>query len=150
MNERICALTGHRKLPGSFRREILYDTLATLVGKGYETFCCGMARGFDLEALDCLVDLKQRYHVRIEACIPYSGQETGFPAADRKRYKELLSFCDEKTVLSPRYFPGCFLARDRYMVEKCDLLLAYCVREKGGAAYTVRYAERCGVTIVKI
>ncbi len=142
--EKICALTGHRELPENFDTNALYDTLEKLIGEGYTYFCCGMAKGFDLVALECLVDLKQRYHVRIEACIPYAGYEHGMPAAGRKKYEMLLSWCDEKNVLSPAFFNGCFLARDRYMVDKADLVLAYCKRATGGAAYTARYAERSG------
>ena len=148
--EKICALTGHRDLPEDFDTNALYDALEELIKGGYTYFCCGMARGFDLVALECLVDLKQRYHVRIEACIPYAGYEHGMPASCRKKFRTLLSWCEIKTVLSPTFFNGCFLARDRYMVEKADLLLAYCKRATGGAAYTVKCAERSGKEIVYI
>lgn len=144
VSEKICALTGHRKLPGNFDLNALYDALEELIKEGYTRFCCGMAWGFDLTALECLADLKQRYHVRIEACIPYAGYEHGMPAEGRKKYRILLSWCDDKTVLYPAFFNGCFLARDRYMVDKADLVLAYCKKPTGGAAYTVRYAAEKG------
>ena len=147
MEERICALTGHRELPADFDRNALYDALDDLIREGCTYFCCGMARGFDLTALECLVDLKQRYHVRIEACIPYAGYEHGMSAGDRKKYRTLLSWCEIKTVLYPAFFNGCFLARDRYMVDRADLLLAYCKKPTGGAAYTVRYAKQQGKEI---
>ncbi len=148
MNGKVCAITGHRDLPEAFDCNLLYDTLEELIGGGCSGFCCGMARGFDLKALDCLIELKQRYHVCVEACIPYDGQERSFPAAERKKYRDLLAWCDRKTVLYPAYFRGCFLARDRYMVDHSDLLLAYCVRESGGAAYTVKYARETGKEII--
>lgn len=144
MTEKICALTGHRELPENFDCNALYDALEELVKEGYTYFCCGMACGFDLTALECLVDLKQRYHVRIEACIPYEGYEHGMSAQCRKKYGALLTWCECKTVLYPAFFNGCFLARDRYMVDKADLLLAYCKKPTGGAAYTVRYAKERG------
>ena len=106
-----------------------------------------MARGFDLAALECLTDLRQKYDFTIEACIPYEGHEFSFPLAVRKQYLALLSWCEEKTVLFPAYTKGCFLARDRYMVNGADLLLAYCQKEKGGAAYTVAYARKQGVPV---
>lgn len=145
--EKVCALTGHRELPEDFDLNELYDTLEELIKSGYSFFCCGMAQGFDLTALECLADLKQRYHVRIEACIPYDGYEHGMARGNRKKFEILLTWCDEKRILSPAFFGGCFLARDRYMVEKCDLLLAYCKKPTGGAAYTVRYAQQCGKEI---
>ena len=150
MNGRVCALSGHRGLPANFDKNLLYDTLDELIREGYDTFCCGMARGFDLVALECLADLKQRHHVRIEACIPYAGQRQTLPRFERVRYGNLLSWCDEVTVLSEHYYSGCMLARNRYMVDKADVLLAYCTREDGGTAYTVRYARAKGIEVRKL
>ncbi len=147
MNTLVCALTGHRNLPEGFDKNMLFYSLERLIKEGYTTFLCGMACGFDLLALECLVELKQRYHVRIKACIPYPGQENRFPDGERKKYRRLLDWCDEKTVLYEAYFPGCFLARNRYMVEGCDLLFAYLTQKSGGTAYTVKYAESCGVPV---
>ncbi len=142
-----CALTGHRELPPSFDRNALADGLRGLVSEGYDYFFCGMAQGFDLLALECLVRIKAERRVFVEACVPYRGQENGFPSAERRRYRELIGWCDRTTILYDRYTKGCLLARDRYMVDRADLLFAYCVKREGGAAYTVRYAERVGVEV---
>lgn len=143
-----CALTGHRELPEGFDRSALYDALEALIREGCTTFCCGMARGFDLLALECLIDLKRRYHVRIQACIPHEGQERSFPRSERERYRSLLALCDEREVLAASYYAGCFLARNRYMAERADLVFAYCTRKTGGTAYTVRYARELGKKVV--
>ena len=145
-----CALTGHRRLPPDFDFNALYDALEHFAEMGCGTFYCGMAQGFDLAALDCLVDLKMKYPIRIVACIPFAGQERSFPAAERKKYRELLQWCDEKVVLSPAYHAGSYLMRNRYMVERADVLLAYCKKETGGSAYTLRYAREMGLDIYKI
>lgn len=142
-----CALTGHRDLPEDFQVNVLYDTLEELVRAGYDTFLCGMARGFDLLALDCLITLKQKYRITLEACIPYRGHEDSFSAEERKRYLNLLEWCDKKHYIYNSYQSGCFLARDRMMVDRTDLLIAYCMRDAGGTAYTVKYAEKKGVEI---
>lgn len=142
-----CALTGHRTLPKDFNVNALYDTLEELIRSGYDVFLCGMARGFDLLSLECLAALKQKYRIRIEACIPYRGHGESFKNAERKRYTDLLSWCDEERVLYEYYCDGCFLARDRFMVDRADILFAYCIKDKGGAAYTVNYAQKKGVEI---
>ena len=144
---KICALTGHRALPADFSVNQLYDLFEELILGGFACFRCGMAQGFDLAALQCLADLRQKYRFTIEACIPYEGHGSNFPCEDRRRYDALLSWCEEKTVLFPAYTRGCFLARDRYMVNGADLLVAYCVKETGGAAYTVKYAMQKGVPV---
>lgn len=143
-----CALTGHRVLPADFNINALYDRLEQFLEEGCVNFFCGMAQGFDLLALECLVDLKRKYRFTVEACIPFAQQGSRLPAAERGRYENLLSFCDKKKVFFGRYCEGCFLVRDRYMVDSGDVLLAYCKRENGGAAYTVTYAEKKGKPVV--
>ncbi len=142
-----CALTGHRTLPPDFDKNALYDALEGLVKEGYDRFYCGMAEGFDLEALDCLVALRAKYRIILAACIPFEGQEMRFSKENRRKYRSLLPWCDETILLYPAYREGCYLARNRYMVEKADLLFAYCRKEKGGSAYTVHYARRLGVEV---
>ncbi len=143
-----CALTGHRELPAAFDRNRLYDGLEELIRGGCDRFLCGMARGFDLTALACLADLKEKYKISLVACIPFAGQERGFCERDRREYLRLLDACDEKIVLCEEYRAGCLLARDRYMADRADVVYAYCTRTEGGAAYTVSYARKKGVKVV--
>lgn len=143
-----CALTGHRGLPRDFDKNALYDRLELLTESGCKTFFCGMAEGFDLVALSCLADLKRRKTLYVEACVPFPGFEKRFSPSGRRLYEELISWCDRTTVIFQEYCNGCFLARNRYMVDCADVLLAYCNRLKGGTAYTVRYAERKGVPVL--
>lgn len=143
-----CALTGHRKLPPDFDRNGLYDGLEELIKEGYDRFLCGMAAGFDLLALDCLVALQAKYRIYIEACVPFDGQENSFSIEEKRRYRELIQWCSVVRVLYPAYQNGCYLSRDRYMVDRADILFAYCVKETGGTAYTVRYARTKGVKVI--
>ena len=136
-----CALTGHRELPANFDNKLLYDTLESLLIAGCDTFMCGMAEGFDLLALELLIELKDRYRFYVEACVPFEGQERTFSEKNRQKYFDLLARCDRETVLFDAYRKGCFLARDRYMVDLCDVVLAYCTKSTGGTYYTVSYAE---------
>ncbi len=144
----VCALTGHRVIPPDFDQNLLYDRLEEIISAGCDTFLCGMAEGFDLLALECLADLKQKKRIYIEACIPYRGHEERLLQREKKRYGELLSWCDRKTVLFDGYVSGCFLARDRYMVDCADVVLAYLTQNKGGTAYTVGYARKKGVPVI--
>ena len=142
-----CALTGHRRLPANFDKVALYEALEAMIIRGCDRFLCGMARGFDLEALECLTRLRKKYPIALVACIPYRGQESGFPEREKEKYRALLKQCDERVYLSGEYSQGCLLARDRYMVDRADVLLAYCTRKTGGTAYTVRYAAEKGVAV---
>ena len=142
-----CALTGHRVLPKNFDENRLFDDLEELVKGGCDKFICGMAMGFDLVALKCLVDLRRKYQFAIEACVPFNGQENTFPLAEKEKYRELIAWCDIVRILYPEYEEGCYLVRDRFMVDRADLLYAYCKRERGGTAYTVNYAKKKGVEV---
>ncbi|MDE6411523.1 MAG: DUF1273 domain-containing protein [Clostridia bacterium] len=144
-----CALTGHRVLPKDFNEKKLSEELELLIISGYTYFYCGMAEGFDLRALKVLIDLKKQYSIKIEACVPYRGQEKKFSAEMKTLYKSLINACDERTVFFEKYTDGCYLLRNRYMVEKSDCVYAYCTRETGGTAYTVRYAKSKGKSIVR-
>lgn len=140
----ICAVTGHRVLGREFRRAVLEEKLDFLIARGADIFLCGMALGFDLLCGELLAERKKSVPLRLVACIPCADQSGAFPPAAKRRYDALLGSCDERVVLHERYETGCMFERNRYMVDRCDLLFAY-LREgskKGGTYYTVRYAER--------
>ena len=139
-----CALTGHRDLPENFDINRLYDLLEEIIRDGYDTFYCGMARGFDLLALDCLVSLRGKYPLKLIACIPYAGQDSNYTEKEKEMYRSLLAWCDEKNVFSDHYFNGCCQTRDRYMVDEADIVVAYCTKNSGGTAFTITYAQKKG------
>ncbi len=143
-----CALTGHRVLPENFDCKQLFDELEALIRGGCDTFFCGMAEGFDLMCLRLLTELRDRYSFFIEACVPCRGQENSFSAENKLLYRDLIKKCDKTTVLSERYKNGCFLVRDRYMVDCADFVFAYCTKNTGGTAYTVRYAQSAGKNVI--
>ena len=138
-----CAFTGHRVLTSEFSAQKTQTVIEELIARGVCTFYNGMAVGFDLETAKIVVKLKAKYpQIRFVACIPFYGQEKRFSEAEKKLYAELLASADEQVVLFPSYVNGCFLARDRYMADRADVLVAFCKSETGGTAYTVRYFRR--------
>ena len=146
--KKTCAITGHRELPDEFNKTALYEELENLIKEGYDTFLCGMAEGFDLLCLECLLSLRQKYRIYTQACIPFPEQDKKMPQPWKKIYCELLQNCDTKTIVSENYYTGVFLVRDRYMVDRCDALFAYCKKEKGGAYYTVSYAKSKEIPVI--
>lgn len=146
--KKTCAISGHRELPDTFDKNALYEELEKLVRSGCDRFLCGMAEGFDLAALDCLLALRTKYLLTVEACVPFAQQDQYYSRKNKKLYADLLGACDEKHLLSQNYYAGCFLARNRYMIDHCDLLFAYCIKETGGTRYTVNYAKNSGIPVV--
>ena len=110
---------------------------------GVDTFLCGMAIGFDLLAAETVLSLKKNYpQIKLVACIPCIGQEKYFSKTDQKRYTDAVKKADEQVILSDSYYRGCMQVRDKYMAERGDVMVAYCTKKEGGAAYTVRCFEK--------
>ena len=138
-----CAITGHRDLPKNLSREKLKADLKELIQSGVQYFYNGLAVGFDLLTAEILVELKVEFpNLQICGCIPFHGQERYYSAEDKRRYYQVLEDCDDTVVFSSEYQRGCYFTRNDYMVEKADLLFAYCLSKSGGTAYTVRAFQK--------
>ncbi len=150
MKEHTCCVTGHRKIEGMSDadiREKLQVAIEQAINDGYTHFISGFANGVDLMFAEIVVELKAQYPISLEAAIPYRGRmET-----KNKRFQKLLAQCDKVSVASEVYHKGCYLERNRQMVDQSSLVIAvYDGRESGGTAYTVRYAETSGISLAKI
>ena len=56
-----CAFSGHRILDDNFDIKVLDREIKQLIDGGTEIFYCGMARGFDLIAAECVLKYKKKY-----------------------------------------------------------------------------------------
>ena len=154
MGERVCAFTGHRsrKLPWGYDeqdarcvafKKCLYDVVESLVESGVEHFISGMAQGGDLYFAEAVLALREKYpHITLEAAVPYPGQADSWPMEQRQRYERILSRCARVTVVQEQYSRSCMLERNRYMVDRCDVLLVGDNEQSGGTLYTINYARK--------
>ena len=134
-----CVFTGHRDLQSDFSKRKLKAAIQQMIALGADTFLCGMAIGFDLVTAETILSLKKKNpSLKLVACIPCIGQEKYFSKADQKRYVTILKKVDESVILADSYYKGCMQVRDKYMVERADVMIAYCKKQEGGTAYTVR------------
>ena len=138
-----CAFTGHRLLEGDFSARKLKKEIKKQMENGVEIFYNGMAMGFDLLAAEYVLSLKKKFpKVKLIACVPCYDQDKYFSATDKKRYAKVLKKADETQILSDHYYRGCMQKRDRFMADEADLLIAYCNKDEGGTAYTVKYFKK--------
>lgn len=138
-----CVFTGHRVLEKDFSARRLKKEIKNAVEKGVETFYNGMAMGFDLVAAEKVLELRKKYpQIKLIACVPCYGQEKNFSEKDKKRYVSILKKADEKVVLSENYYRGCMHVRDRYMADRAEMMICYCKKDTGGAAFTVKYFKK--------
>ena len=154
------AFTGHRPadLPGGGDLShpeaarlfaCLQETVRQLHDEGVRDFYCGGALGFDTWAAQVVLALKgEDPAVRLHLVIPHWGQEASWSEADRQEYARIFREADESHILSQHYFRGCMQQRNRELVDRAGIVVAYCVKDKGGSAYTVKYAQKKGRRVI--
>ncbi|MDO4932474.1 MAG: hypothetical protein Q4E63_07525 [Prevotellaceae bacterium] len=67
------------------------------------------------------------------------------------KYKTILGTVGDIVVLSERYYNGCLLKRNDYMVNHSSRLIAnHDGTDKGGTFYTVKKAGQNGLKVVNL
>ncbi len=150
MNKNVCAFSGHRILGSDFDEELLYRVTQNLIKTGTKKFLCGMAKGFDLKAAQCVLTLKKDYDITLTACVPCSNQQAFYSKKDKIIYEEIINHCDEVITFAENYFNGCMQIRDRYLAENCDVLVCYLRKKSGGTYYTVNCAKKANKQIIEL
>ena len=143
-----CCVTGHRDIPAERLdaiRELLRREILAAVADGYTHFISGFATGADLLFAEIAAELKEIYPLTLEAAIPYPGRMK----TPDKTFQRLIRCCDTVKIHSNGYFKGCYMRRNRYMVNQSQRVIAvYDGRPAGGTAATVRYAGKKDVRVV--
>ena len=138
-----CVFTGHRELDKDFSLRKLKKEIKNLIEKGVDTFLNGVAMGFDLLSAETVLSLKKKYpFIKLVACIPCYNQEKYYTETDKKRYINVLKSADETVYVSENYYKGCMLKRDKYMVERADVMITYLRKSVGGTAFTVNTFQK--------
>lgn len=150
------AFSGHRDLEKypDFSAKKLYEAVEECILHGVSEFYCGMARGFDLLAGECVLALQKIYpQIKLAAYVPFEGQYTSMNDEEIARYNHLLRHSDP--VLSKTFFESyvkwCMTYRNDRLVEQADVLISFLRKEKGGTAYTVRkFLQKKGEAIIRL
>lgn len=150
-----CCFTGHRPEHIPWLRNedndhtiklkrVLSETIDIAIDDGYTDFYCGMARGIDTFAAEIVLEkAKVNKSIRLHAALPCPQQSMGWTENEKKRFEYILSHATTRTVISPMYTNTCMLARNRFMVDNSQRVIAvWNGFFKGGTAYTVRYAKK--------
>lgn len=150
-----CSFTGHRPKGFPFeygtdkkRRKAYLNMLEEKIKfvisfYGITNFISGMALGADLDFAEIVLKLRKHYPVTLECAIPCPDQTLMWNGADKLRYESILKSADKINLISERYTPDCMLKRNRYMVDKSEVLIAvFNGVERGGTWYTINYAKK--------
>lgn len=148
-----CCFTGHRpdKLPWKENEKSakcieiknqLKNHVLKLIEQGYDMFICGMALGCDSYFAECICELKDKYKISLECAIPCKNQTKFWKMSNKIRYNNFLKKADKITILSDFYTPYCMQERNKYMVDKSDIVLTiWNGSALGGTYFTVKYAR---------
>ena len=147
-----CCFTGHRpekcRLSEQEIRVRLKEKILEAVSKGYTDFISGMAPGVDVwAAAEVLALKKEGRPLRLICALPYPGFPNKGTETERQWCERMIREADGKEVICPKYLPGCFLARDRWMVDHSSLVIAVFNGEPSGTKQVIDYALKKAVPI---
>lgn len=146
--------TGHRQIPAEEEEKIsvrLDEVIADLIGQGIECFAAGGALGFDTMAAQAVLRAKEAHpEIRLILVLPFPDQGRRWAEQNRRIYEEIKTQADEIKYASEHYTRFCMFARNRQLVERSCVCVAYQTKDTGGTAYTVKYARSKGLRIINL
>lgn len=151
--QKTCFFTGHRQIPEHERERIekaVLENIEKLCEIGYDTFICGGAVGFDTLCAKAVLQKRKEHDIKLFLYLPCNGQDKYFSEKQKEDYANIRKNADSVTVLFDKYIRGCMHARNRKMADDSSVCIAYCTSDTGGSAYTVKYAGKKSVEIIKI
>ena len=137
----ICTFFGHRDAPDSLRPSI-EKVLSGLITSGKaDKFYVGNQGNFDKMVLDILRDLSRKHtHIKYNVVLAY------IPKKEIDIYNETIVPDGIESV--PRRFA--IAHRNKWMVDKSDVVVVYITRSFGGAAKFVDYATKSSKSIINL
>lgn len=153
MQDKTCSFTGHRQIlhiHSATLPDLIERTVLKLSEAGYTWFQSGGALGFDTLSASTVIRLREQCGIKLRMIIPCRNQAERWCRADRAHYNELLGLADDVIILNDSYTPFCMHERNRMLVDSASVLVSYLSRERGGTAYTARYAASKNKKIINL
>lgn len=153
LRKKTCCITGHRDLPPNKTQEIAAQTANEIrqlvINSDVRFFGVGGAIGYDTLAAKVLFQLrKQEFpHIKVILVYPFDGFTNRWTPKQKADYEKLLPKYDKVVCVCDKACRGAYLARDRHLVNSSAYCIAYCTRNTGGTAYTVRQAKEQGLAV---
>lgn len=157
--QKTCCVTGHR--PSGFpwnyrdtecaRHQEYLESMACHIDyyirkHNVKHFICGGAIGVDTDFAEIVLGLRDNSYddIKLEIAVPCRDQDKKWTDADKLVYNQILNNADTITFVSETYSPSCMLKRNKYMVDKSNIVFAFWNRNKnsGGTYNTIEYAKK--------
>ena len=88
--------------------------------------------------------------LRVILVYPFDGFQARWGHKLQCEFEAMLPLYDKVVRVSEHPSREAYLERDRHLVDGSSICLAYCTRDTGGTAYTVRYARKQGLEVVNM
>ncbi len=154
MKEQRACFTGHRNIAKHLEKQIKIKTkeaIFSLIQRGVSFYFNGGARGFDLIAAQCVIELRNEYsQIKLFMALPFKEQAKKWSPKDIALYHSILDLADRVEYLSNEHYGRCMLDRNDYMVKNSKHCVAYMIRNYGGTAYTVKKSKENGSAVYNI
>ncbi|MDD6160757.1 MAG: SLOG family protein [Oscillospiraceae bacterium] len=156
LRKKTCCFTGHRDIPIGRAQEIAERTAneirKLIVNHGVCFFGVGGAIGYDMLAAKVLFRLRETEFPDIKVILvyPFDGFTDRWSPTQIADHQRLLPKYDKVVCVCDRPSREAYLKRNRHLVDGSAYCIAYCTRDYGGTAYTVRYARHQGLEIRNI
>ncbi len=141
--EKSICFTGNRTIVHT--EKLIYAKVRNIIlseiDKGFDTFLCGMAIGFDLiSGKACLDLIEEGKKIKLVCVLPHPSHGTNFYGKDKEIHTKLKQHASRVFITSTSYTPYCMHLRNRFLVDNSSKVIAYLNKGAGGTFYTVNYA----------
>lgn len=159
---RTCCFTGHRPplLPDGGDeharnmlrlRDLTERAIMLACERGVKTFYNGGARGFDMLAAEAVLTIcAASPQISLVMILPGHNQSDDWPEDERARYQGILHAAREVLYAADLCSIDAMHKRNRMLVDRADLCIAYLVSARGGTLYTASYALECGIPVLNL
>lgn len=146
-----CAFTGHREVYQPGVDERIEKTIEKLLEQDAAiTFYTGGMGEFDSKCASIVRIIKRQYpsrEIRLSLVLPYLTNRLN---ADKDYYETYFDKIIIPEALSGVHYKAAIQKRNHWMADQADCLIAYVLRDFGGAFETVRYARKKGKTVYNL
>lgn len=146
-----CTFSGHREVYQSAIEARLDAEIEKLLQTDNEfLFLTGGMGQFDGMASGAVRAAKRRHsekHIALVLVLPYMSNRMNTNKEYYRFYYDQIIIPEE---LDTAYYKAAIRCRNRWMVDRADIVIAYICRDFGGALGTVRYAQKQGKPVINL
>ena len=127
----------------------LYKEIKLLIEQGCHHFISGIGEGADIDFANYVLFYRNfEQDVTLEIALPSPIRRNQAITPYMERHDDILIFCDFTYIACSKYQKGCVQQRNRYMVDKADVVLAGWNRNREGGIWDmIQYAQSKGKSI---